>query len=182
MRQLDETSGAESGAPIAEPLERNIETLMRRRAREVAQAGVADKVAAAVAGFAGSLWSAIIHALIFGLWVLINLGVLPLLEPWDPQLIVLATLASVESIFLTTFVLMNQNRLARTEDKRAELTLQISLLAEHEMTKLVELASAITDHFNINTAVRRELEELAEEIAPEAVLDEIERRQRDKGS
>jgi uncharacterized membrane protein len=151
---------------------------MKRRADEMANAGLADKVASAIANFAGSIWSPIVHAGVFGAWTLINLGLLPLVRPWDPQLIVLATIASVEAIFLTTFVLMNQNRLARVEDQRAELTLQVSLLTEHEITKLLGLASALTERLNVPTPVRAELEELAEEVAPEAVLDEIERKQR----
>lgn len=170
----------ERARPIAEPLERNISVLVERRAEEMARAGVADRIAMTIAGFAGSLWSALVHAAVFGSWTLINLGVVPLVRPWDPQLIALATLASVEAIFLTTFVLMNQNRLARVEDKRAELTLQISLFTEHEITKLLELATALADRFDVRAPVRTELDKLAEEVAPEAVLDEIERRQRDQ--
>lgn len=41
-------------------------------------------------------------------------------------------MASVEAIFLSTFILITQNRMASVADKRAELDLQISLLAEHE--------------------------------------------------
>ena len=45
-------------------------------------------------------------------------------------------IASVEAIFLSTFVLISQNRMQAAADKRADLDLQISLLAEHEVTKL----------------------------------------------
>ena len=48
-------------------------------------------------------------------------------------------LASVEAIFLTTFVLITQNQMARSEARRAELDLQISLLAEHEITRVLSL-------------------------------------------
>jgi uncharacterized membrane protein len=179
MKSGPEAAPGRSEAPIARPLARNIEALMERRAREMAEAGPADRLAVAIAGFAGSLWSVLVHSVIFGLWVLINLGIVPLAAPWDPELIILATIASVEAIFLTTFILINQNRLARTDDKRAELTLQISLLSEHEMTKLVELASAVAARLGVQGPMRSELEELAEEVAPEAVLDEIERQRRE---
>ena len=52
--------------------------------------------------------------------------------------------ASVEAIFLSTFVLITQNRMAAAADKRAELDLQISLLAEHEVTRIVAIVSAST--------------------------------------
>ena len=52
-------------------------------------------------------------------------------------------IASVEAIFLSTFVLISQNRMAAAADKRADLDLQVSLLAEHEVTKLVTLVSGL---------------------------------------
>jgi uncharacterized membrane protein len=75
-----------------------------------------------------------VHAVIFGGWIVVNLGWTPL-PPFDPSFVVLAMVASVEAIFLSTFVLIMQNRLAALADERAELDLQISLLAEHEITR-----------------------------------------------
>ncbi len=82
--------------------------------------------------------------------------------------------ASVEAIFLSTFVLITQNRMAAAADKRADLDLQISLLAEHEITKLASLVSAIAEHLGVMTEVDPELAEVKMDVAPEAVLDEIE--------
>ena len=56
--------------------------------------------------------------------------------------------------------------------KRAELDLQIGLLAEHEVTKLAALLSAVADRLGVETGVDAEVEELKEDVAPEAVLDE----------
>jgi len=61
-------------------------------------------------------------------------------------------------------------------DKRAELDLQINLLAEHEVTKIVALLSAIADRMNVRTEVDPEVDELKQNVAPEAVLNEIEER------
>ena len=44
-------------------------------------------------------------------------------------------IASVEAIFLSTFILISQNRMNATSEKRADLDLHITLLAEHEITK-----------------------------------------------
>jgi uncharacterized membrane protein len=82
--------------------------------------------------------------------------------------------ASVEAIFLSTFVLISQNRMQAAADKRADLDLQISLLAEHEVTKLVTLASGIAERLGVQTSVDEELDEITQDVAPEAVLDEIE--------
>jgi uncharacterized membrane protein len=66
--------------------------------------------------------------------------------------------------------------MSATADKRAELDLQISLLAEHEVTKLAAIVSAIADRLGVETEVDAEVDELKQDVAPEAVLDEIEER------
>ncbi len=81
--------------------------------------------------------------------------------------------ASVEAIFLSTFVLITQNRMAAAAEKRAELDLQISLLAEHEITKVVTMVDAIADHLGVSHAAQGEVDELKRNVAPEAVLDAI---------
>ena len=57
--------------------------------------------------------------------------------------------ASVEAIFLSTFVLISQNRMAALADQRADLDLQISLLAEHEISRVIALATSIADRMGI---------------------------------
>jgi uncharacterized membrane protein len=72
--------------------------------------------------------------------------------------------------------LITQNRMSAAAERRAELDLQISLLAEHEPTKIAALVSAVAERLGIKTEVDAEVEELKEDVAPEAVLDEIEER------
>jgi uncharacterized membrane protein len=165
---------ASGAAGIAEPLEENISTLMQRRSREMATAPVSQRIAGAVADFLGSMWSAAVHGLIFGLWILVNLGLVPWVRPFDPSLVVLAMIASVEAIFLTTFVLINQNRLARVEEERNELAPQIALLFEREVSTLVELIADIARRLDV--PVHHEIDTLAAETQPDAVLDEIRRK------
>jgi uncharacterized membrane protein len=80
----------------------------------------------------------------------------------------------VEAIFLSTFVLISQNRMAAAADKRADLDLQVSLLAEHEVTRLVTLGSRIADRMGVKTEADGELDEITRDVAPEAVLEELE--------
>jgi uncharacterized membrane protein len=157
-------------------LERNIRTLEERRTRQAAEAGVQERLADAITRFAGSMRFVYLHLAIFGGWILANLRVIPGMPEFDPSFVVLAMVASVEAIFLSTFVLITQNQMAAQADKRAELDLQISLLAEHEVTKLVAMVCAIADHLGIETEVDDEVPELKQDVAPEIVLDEIEER------
>ena len=85
-------------------------------------------------------------------------------------------IASVEAIFLSTFVLITQNRMATAADKRADLDLQISLLTEHELTKMATLLDDMAKAIGVKTRVEGELREIQQDVAPDAVLDEIERK------
>lgn len=85
----------------------------------------------------------------------------------------LAMIASVEAIFLSTFVLISQNRMQRQSDRRAELDLQIGLLSEHEVTRLIRMVEAIAQKVGAE-AKSPDLEELKRDVEPETVLHEIE--------
>jgi uncharacterized membrane protein len=155
-------------------LERNIRALNRRREREQAEATVEEKIAGAITRFTGSMRFVYLHLAFFGGWIVANLGWIPGIPAWDPSFVILAMEASVEAIFLSTFVLISQNRMAAAADERADLDLQISLLAEHEVTKLAKLVSAIADRLGVESEVDAELDEVKQDVAPDAVLDEIE--------
>ena len=156
-------------------LRRNIEALEERRRHEAAAAPTEARVAEAITRFTGSMRFVYVHLALYGAWIAANLGAVPGVPVFDPSFVVLAMVASVEAIFLSTFVLISQNRMAAAADKRADLDLHISLLAEHEVTRLVAMVSAITDHLGIETEADEEIGELKQDVAPDAVLDEIER-------
>ena len=156
-------------------LERNIAALERRRREETDNAGFEEKLASAISRFTGSMLFVYLHLVLYGLWISANLGWLGI-KPWDPTFVVLAMIASVEAIFLSTFVLITQNRMSAEAEKRAQLDLQISLLSEHEVTRIVTLVSAIADHLGIETT--GDIEELKRDVAPESVLDAIDSSER----
>jgi uncharacterized membrane protein len=171
------------GGPIYPPpqpsglspvLQRNIRSLQHRREREEKEATFEERIAEAITRFTGSMRFVYLHLAFFGFWIVANLGWVPGVPRWDPSFVVLAMIASVEAIFLSTFVLISQNRMSAAADKRADLDLQVSLLAEHEITKLVTLVSGIAERMGVRTEADAELGEITQDVAPEAVLDEIE--------
>ncbi|MER8505096.1 DUF1003 domain-containing protein [Mesorhizobium sp. M0833] len=164
------TPAAEGLAPA---LARNIDALVERRRREAKAASLQERAAAAISRFAGSMIFVYIHLVFFGGWIAFNTGIAPIVQAWDPSLVILAMLASVEAIFLSTFVLINQNRMAAEDDARADLDLQVSLLNEHETTKLIKMVEEIAKRLDIQTEADEELKELKRDVAPEAVLDKI---------
>ena len=155
-------------------LARNIAAIEERERRDRRRATLEERIAERITRFTGSMRFVYVHLALYGGWIAANLGWIPGFEPWDPTFVVLAMIASVEAIFLSTFVLISQNRMAAAADKRAELDLQISLLSEHEVTKLVSMVSAISDHLGLHHVTGDEVEELKRNVAPEAVLDAIE--------
>src|SRR4051812_14742163 len=119
-----------------------------------------------------------LHAALFGGWIVVNLGWIPGVPKFDPTFVVLAMVASVEAIFLSTFILITQNRMMAAADKRADLNLQISLLAEHEVTRLIQMTTHISERLGIDLAGDPELSELSQDVRPEQVLAAIERQER----
>jgi uncharacterized membrane protein len=168
---------------LSASLRRNIQALEDRRRQEAAIATRQERIAEAITAFTGSMRFVYLHLALYGAWILINLGAVPGVPRFDASFVILAMEASVEAIFLSTFVLISQNRMAAAADKRANLDLQISLLAEHEVTKLAEMLVDITEHLGITPRNQSELQEVQQDVAPETVLDEIEaQQQKDRGA
>jgi uncharacterized membrane protein len=153
-------------------LYRNIGALERHHQEQLRAASFHQRLAHRITRFAGSFAFIYIHLALFGSWIVANLGWIPGIVAWDRQFVVLAMAASIEAIFLSTFVLISQNRMAEMQGRQAALDLQVSLLAEHEVTRLIRQTSAIAEKLGV--AFDDDVEELKRDIAPEAVLHAIE--------
>ena len=156
-------------------VERNINALVERQHADARALRPPQRIAYSITGFAGSLPFVFVHAVLVICWIAINVGWTPL-EPFDPTFVILATVASVEAIFLTSFVLITQNKMQADADRRADLDLQVSLLAEHEITRLLSITRAIANRLEAQLEDEHELDDLERDIAPEHVLDSIDRR------
>jgi len=173
------TTELNNNSPMAQIVERNIDALLQRRKEEELKKTREEKIADSVTRFTGSMFFVYLHLALFGTWIIWNLGWIGL-KPFDPSFVVLAMFASVEAIFLSTFVLISQNRMNLQADKRAELDLQVSLLAEHEITRLVTLVAAMAKKMNIDAAHDEEINELSKDVHPEKVMDTIDKLAKDK--
>ncbi len=161
---------------LSSALRKNIETLRNRRKQEARTASREEKLADAITAFTGSMSFVYLHLALYGGWIAWNL--MPVIPHFDPTFVILAMEASVEAIFLSTFVLISQNRALVATDKRDELDLQINLLAEHELTRLIEMVSAIAEKLEVRTGAENEVAEITRDVTPETLLSEIEQRDR----
>jgi uncharacterized membrane protein len=161
---------------MAQVVERNIDALVTRQKQQEKDQSFEERLADHITRFTGSMTFVYLHLTGFGLWILINLGWLTWLpiKRFDPSFVILAMFASVEAIFLSTFVLISQNRMQALADRRADLDLHISLLAEHEITRLLKLNIEMARHMGITESQDPELSELARDVLPEKVMDQLE--------
>ena len=164
---------------MARVVDRNIRALLARRKAEDRQRTLQERLAERITKFTGSMAFVYFHVILFAVWIAVNL--IPGLPKFDPTFVVLAMFASVEAIFLSTFVLITQNRMAELADKRADLDLQVSLLTEHEVTRLITLVAEMAARMGIEASQDSELDELKKDVAPERVLDQMEKHQRTLG-
>jgi uncharacterized membrane protein len=170
QRQLERTKNP----ALAQIVERNIDAIEEYRREAEEARTVRDRIADVVTGFAGSIPFIYFHVLWFGVWILANLeiGGFPAFDPFPFGL--LTTIVSLEAIFLSTFVLVSQNRQAAIAERRVELDLQINLLAEYEITRILTLVDAMAKKMNLEECDKEEIQELKKDVKPEAVLKELE--------
>jgi uncharacterized membrane protein len=169
-------STKEMGATLRD----NIAELTARQRAEAQGAPWTDRLADRITGFTGSMRFVALHLIVFSAWILINLGAIPIVPRFDPTFVVLAMVASVEAIFLSTFVLISQNRMAAAADRRADLDLHVNLLAEHELTTLAELVERIAARLDVSTN-DPQFDEIRQDIEPTQVLDALDERRREEG-
>jgi len=165
---------------MSETLRENIAALTHRQREDAARAPTSEKVADAITRFTGSMTFVVLHLVFYGSWIAINLGLVPIMEPFDPTFVILAMEASVEAIFLSTFVLISQNRMAEAASRRADLDLHVNLLAEHELTKLAELVGRIARRLDVSTD-DPELAEIEQDVQPVEVMDVLEAERQREG-
>jgi uncharacterized membrane protein len=175
--QMETTDNAEDNPALSKVIERNIRTIIRLRLKAAGERSMQDRIADVITSFSGRMIFAYVHVVWFAVWILLNTGSLGV-RPFDPFPYGLLTMVvSLEAIFLSTFVLISQNRLSREAEHRAELDMHIGLLAEHELTRVLQMLDAIQDKLGIENDEDSELADLEMETRPEDVLAEIERLQ-----
>lgn len=158
----------------------NIETLSARARDEAANEPASLKIADRITGFAGSMTFVVVHVVLVAFWLVANTVGVPGVPRFDESLVILAMAASVEAIFLSTFVLISQNRMAAAANRSADLDLHISLLTEHELTRLAMLMERIAERLDIRTD-DLELAEIKADVEPAEVLDALDERRQVEG-
>ena len=159
--------------PLSDVIEHNIQNQARLRREAASARTFQERIADAITAFSGSMSFVYLHVLWFGLWVLFNTGWFGF-RPFDPfPYSLLTMIVSLEAIFLSTFVLISQNRSGVEADARADVALHVGLLTEHEITRTLQMLDAIQNRLGIVNDMKSDLAQLEMETKPEDVLAEI---------
>jgi uncharacterized membrane protein len=152
--------------------ELNVKTVSRLEAKAHENRTASEMIAAAIAAFCGSMIFVWVHVIWFGLWIALNTMTSWSFDPFPFTFLTLVV--SLEAIFLSTFILITQNRDTAIADRRAHLDLQINLLAEQENTKMLYFLERIADTVGVDITEDPSRGDLTEETDPETIMRQIE--------
>ena len=159
-----------------DPADRSIRDVARLERAAFRARSHADQIADAITRRAGSGTAIVLHIIWFALWIIVNVPTLSGLTPFDPYpFSLLTTIVSLEAIFLSLFVLVSQNRMSHQADQRAELDLQVNLLAERETTMILRLLHDISSHLGLKGVSSKELEDLLKETRVDELYRKLEK-------
>lgn len=154
---------------------RNVEMITKLEEQAIHNRTPIEHAADVITKFAGSTPFIVFHIFWFGMWILVNVGLIPSVAPFDPFPFSFLTLVvSLEAIFLSLLVLKAQNRMTKEADKRAHLDLQINLLAEQEGTVVLKLLKRISEHLGVEAESDEAVQEMAEETDVHRLAEELE--------
>ena len=154
----------------------NIESIAAFYKREHQKITGSQRVVEAVSNFAGRpafLGSILLFVM---LWIFVNIGIrLMHMAPFDPPPFVwLQAILSLLALLTTTVVLIRQERLAKLEERREHLDLQVNLLTEQKTTKLIHLFEELRrDLPMVKDRHDPESEAMQQPTDPHRVLNEI---------
>jgi uncharacterized membrane protein len=141
------------GQAARDPARTNVAAIARLEEDALRERTAGERVSAAVTRCAGTPAFVALQVAVVAAWVAVNLGLVPGAPVVDPfPFGGLALVVAAEGVFLSLFILITQNRMSRLADRRAHLDLQVSLLAEQELTLMLQLQKRICDHLGIDAA------------------------------
>src|SRR5580700_2452180 len=158
------------------PTQYNIEAIAKLEQDALERRTAAERISEAIARFIGSVAFLLLQILLVLAWSAINLDLIPGVKPFDPfPFGILALVISSESVVLTIFVLISQNRMTRQADRRSHLDLQVGMLAEQELTAMLQMQHKICQRLGIEAgSTAHELKNFADATDVSKLASELE--------
>lgn len=169
-----QTEPVGDSSQLDELVQKNVQAITRIEEAASGSRTRADAAADVIAGFCGSVWFVYVHCVIFAGWLIWN-GAAFVQRGFrfdPPPFNGLTLCVSLEAIFLSSFILISQNRQQRTADQRNHLDLQINLLAEQESSQMLRMMKELMDHLGLEHSASK-VEVLKQNTDPERVAEQI---------
>ncbi len=146
------------------------------KAKADARRTVAEKIADFMTKGFGSMGFLTANAIFFIFWLLVNTNNIASIPAFDPfPFSLLTTIVSLEAIILAIFVLISQNRNMKVDDLREEIHLQINLIAEKEITKVMQMVTLLLEKQGIDITQDPELRRLLKPISADELEKKLEK-------
>jgi uncharacterized membrane protein len=133
------------------PTQFNIAAIAKLEEEALERRTATERESDAIVRFIGSPKFLLLHVIMVVVWIVLNLSLIPHVKAFDPfPFGILALFVASESVFLTICVLISQNRMARQAERRAHLDLQVGMLAEQELTMMLQMLQKLCQHSGVD--------------------------------
>ena len=170
------TMNSPSREDAANPTKLNIEAIAKLEHEALSRRNITERASDAIVKFIGSLAFLLLQVLLVLIWSAINLNLVPGVKPFDPfPFGILALVISSESVVLTIFVLISQNRMTRQAERRSHLDLQVGMLSEQELTTMLQMQHKICQRLGIDVeSAKHELQGFSDATDVSKLASELE--------
>src|SRR5580700_4454869 len=142
---------ANSDYAARNPTQYNIEAIAKLEEEALNCRTATERASDAIVKIIGNVPFLLLQVVLVFAWATVNLGLVPGVRAFDPfPFGILALIVSSESVFFTIFVLISQNRMARQAERRSHLDLQVSMLAEQELTTVLQMLQKLCQHTGVD--------------------------------
>jgi uncharacterized membrane protein len=169
---IEEESATRARSPAVD----SIEAILQIEKQDEEELAPVHRIFHALGAFFGTIYFIAFECLIVACWIALNSFATPLaIDPFPFPL--LATFLSLEAVLLTSCVLIRQNAMNRTSERRDYLELQINLLAEKEATRTLDMLHRIGKHLQIPDFSDHRSAELAKETSVDEIARDLKERE-----
>ena len=159
------------------PATENIEAVVRLEEQEERRSTLLDRISHGVGSFVGSVSFVSLQLTFILMWVAGHSTGMASFDPFPYPL--LSLILSAQAVVLSSFVLIKQNRTETIANRRNHLDLQINLLAEKEITKVLRLIHALNQHLNVPGHELEKDAKLLEETAVDDLAEQLKEKEKD---
>ena len=146
------------------------------KAKANAKRTVMEKMADWMTSKFGSNTFLLLNVFLFISWILVNTNQIQSISAFDPfPFSLLTTIVSLEAIILAIFVLISQNRTAKVDDLREEIHLQLNLISEREITKIMKMMALLLEKEGIDLSQDPELKKMIRPVSEEEIQKKLEK-------